>query len=575
MRKPEQAPEPSIEEILASIRRIIADDAPVGPASEEPTRLQVHSGTPRPGPAGGRRDDEVLELTEDFMLAEEASAVRLQEPEEPAEFTPNNVHRDPFGENVDPFAEDHGSDPFARRHGDPYENMGAPGATHPIEAAVASTPEPEAPRNAARSGLASVMAEVQRFVDVGKVPEEAPKPAARPLESWTQPANEVFKSDPAPRPPSRWSARQKSPDGGKGPEQPLPGRSPGARDQEPPRKAGLSSHDWSQGIQMPVPDEGPGMPFVAEETLELPQPAPPPPAPTAEWNVPEPQVAEAAGAAPAPFPSLETPRPPVVGIAEAPQPAASADLQQRAEKLADRAVSDFADDKLESLPIAKFLKSDKPLMEVITGTLVNALARVGGSSAEPEEPASLPIEDLVEESAAPDLPPPASMDEPVARDLRRKIPNLDGGFMAPSPLAPEPAPRPAAPQASRAAVIPDQEPLELPREEIEDMVAMPHPEQLDSVAPHQPTGIAEQPVMPQVPAPPGRMMSRPPSAVGPVDFQALEATLPGGPKTLEETVREMLRPLLAQWLNENMPRIVNDAIREEIAAMGMKLPRRD
>jgi len=40
-------------------------------------------------------------------------------------------------------------------------------------------------------------------------------------------------------------------------------------------------------------------------------------------------------------------------------------------------------------------------------------------------------------------------------------------------------------------------------------------------------------------------------------------------RTLEDAVREMLRPLLVQWLNENMPRILENAIREEIAVRGL------
>jgi hypothetical protein len=46
----------------------------------------------------------------------------------------------------------------------------------------------------------------------------------------------------------------------------------------------------------------------------------------------------------------------------------------------------------------------------------------------------------------------------------------------------------------------------------------------------------------------------------------------GGP--LEGAVREMLRPLLVQWLNENMPRILENAIRDEIAVRGL-LPKSD
>jgi cell pole-organizing protein PopZ len=42
-----------------------------------------------------------------------------------------------------------------------------------------------------------------------------------------------------------------------------------------------------------------------------------------------------------------------------------------------------------------------------------------------------------------------------------------------------------------------------------------------------------------------------------------------GGRTLEDAVREMLRPLLVQWLNEHMPRILENAIREEIAVRGV------
>jgi cell pole-organizing protein PopZ len=56
---------------------------------------------------------------------------------------------------------------------------------------------------------------------------------------------------------------------------------------------------------------------------------------------------------------------------------------------------------------------------------------------------------------------------------------------------------------------------------------------------------------------------------------SLERLQPAGHvKTLEDTVREMLKPLLVQWLNENMPRIINDALREEIASSGL-VPRLD
>ena len=49
------------------------------------------------------------------------------------------------------------------------------------------------------------------------------------------------------------------------------------------------------------------------------------------------------------------------------------------------------------------------------------------------------------------------------------------------------------------------------------------------------------------------------------DFERSAAS--GSP--LEAAVRDMLRPLLEQWLEKNMPRVLESAIREEIAARGL------
>jgi cell pole-organizing protein PopZ len=39
----------------------------------------------------------------------------------------------------------------------------------------------------------------------------------------------------------------------------------------------------------------------------------------------------------------------------------------------------------------------------------------------------------------------------------------------------------------------------------------------------------------------------------------------GGIRTLEDTVADLLRPLLREWLENNMPRIVENALRIEVA----------
>jgi cell pole-organizing protein PopZ len=94
-------------------------------------------------------------------------------------------------------------------------------------------------------------------------------------------------------------------------------------------------------------------------------------------------------------------------------------------------------------------------------------------------------------------------------------------------------------------------------------------------APAQPVAAAV--VKPETPA-------KPAAAPSPVAMQPLAqaqfmgaAQAPvsgqnGGP--LEAAVRDMLRPLLVQWLNENMPRILENAIRDEIAVRGL-LPKSD
>src|SRR5512135_677477 len=61
------APEPTMEEILASIRRIISeDDAPEGDAAAE----AAAESAPAPEPAGAEPADDVLELTDRVEPAE-------------------------------------------------------------------------------------------------------------------------------------------------------------------------------------------------------------------------------------------------------------------------------------------------------------------------------------------------------------------------------------------------------------------------------------------------------------------------------------------------------------------------
>jgi len=58
------------------------------------------------------------------------------------------------------------------------------------------------------------------------------------------------------------------------------------------------------------------------------------------------------------------------------------------------------------------------------------------------------------------------------------------------------------------------------------------------------------------------------------ELSSVAATVPTGPAVnpLEEMVREMLRPILKQWLDEHLPNIVNEHVKREISRItGRKL----
>jgi cell pole-organizing protein PopZ len=50
-------------------------------------------------------------------------------------------------------------------------------------------------------------------------------------------------------------------------------------------------------------------------------------------------------------------------------------------------------------------------------------------------------------------------------------------------------------------------------------------------------------------------------------LQTVAATIPAAPPVnpLEEMVREMLRPILKQWLDEHLPRLVDEHVKREIS----------
>jgi cell pole-organizing protein PopZ len=81
----------------------------------------------------------------------------------------------------------------------------------------------------------------------------------------------------------------------------------------------------------------------------------------------------------------------------------------------------------------------------------------------------------------------------------------------------------------------------------------------------------EPPAAPFAPAPPranddpGRLVSGATSAAVDSAFNALAQTvLSQNARTLEDLVREMLRPMLKSWLDDNLPGMVERLVRAEI-----------
>jgi len=78
--------------------------------------------------------------------------------------------------------------------------------------------------------------------------------------------------------------------------------------------------------------------------------------------------------------------------------------------------------------------------------------------------------------------------------------------------------------------------------------------------PPQPEPVAE------APAPVSALVSDHVAAAAAATFGRLTANIgmPASDRTLEDVVREMLRPMLQQWLDDNLPAIVQEAVQAEV-----------
>jgi cell pole-organizing protein PopZ len=114
---------------------------------------------------------------------------------------------------------------------------------------------------------------------------------------------------------------------------------------------------------------------------------------------------------------------------------------------------------------------------------------------------------------------------------------------APPPPAPEPAPAPAPTPAPQAA-------------------PEPQPRQLRAYVGARPAATQGTLVSPKTATTAASAFGELSAAVSqPAERRPAQ---PGDGRSLEDIAREMLQPMLRQWLDANLPRIVQAAVREEV-----------
>jgi cell pole-organizing protein PopZ len=174
---------------------------------------------------------------------------------------------------------------------------------------------------------------------------------------------------------------------------------------------------------------------------------------------------------------------------------------------------------------------------------------------------------------APPPPPPAAAPKPAAMPPR-------------TPVPPSPPPRAAAPPPEPPPVVQPEPPPEPEPEDILDLTEqMAEPEHpsfqtidgqsdvifADPQPEPPPPRMAEPPRAYAPPPPPAPdtnerpLMSNSTSAAVDSAFNSLAQTvLVQNARTLEDLVREMLRPLLKSWLDDNLPGMVERIVKAEI-----------
>jgi uncharacterized protein len=212
-------------------------------------------------------------------------------------------------------------------------------------------------------------------------------------------------------------------------------------------------------------------------------------------------------------------------------------------------------------------KAQEPSMEEILASIRRIIADDETKPPKPE-PAPRP-------AAIAPAPPPSPAAEPAAMsqdDIDAMLSSFDEPAPTPRPPEPEPEPEPEVLELTEEMAAPEPEPPAFRTiGEPDVMFAEPPPPEPEPEPPPPPPRRAQQvaraaPPPPEPPQPdePPLMSARTGAAVDAAFNTLAQTVLIQNAKTLEDLVKEMLRPMLKAWLDDNLPNMVERLVRAEI-----------
>ncbi len=219
---------------------------------------------------------------------------------------------------------------------------------------------------------------------------------------------------------------------------------------------------------------------------------------------------------------------------------------------------------------------EEPTMEEILASIRRIIS---DESEEDEAPEEAPVEESTPEPEPEpaDVPEEETEPEPEEEPVAASQDDIDSMFDTPEPESePEPEPEPEPVYEPE----PEPEPVYEPEPEPEP-VYEPEPEEdifdlTEAVAPIMQAAAQSE------------YVSRPAEAGAPIEgivsanigqqagisfdnlTHMMVAKYPGADNTLEALVREMLKPMLKMWLDQNLPQIVQDAVEREVARISRR-----